>query len=116
MLAHSGEVNLLHDGVLEIKSHAPYLWEFCLVASSEEEAEKWYDVFQQCIIEAQKKIQAKIELLKQGAQLIKYNYSNYKRTRRLFWISDAGDELRWGKVKSDSDYSKVELKSDSDYS
>ena len=23
MLAHSGEVNLLHDGVLEIKSHAP---------------------------------------------------------------------------------------------
>jgi len=41
-LAHSGEVNLLHDGVLEIKSHSPFTWEYTLVASSEEEAEAWY--------------------------------------------------------------------------
>ena len=45
-----------------------------------------------------------------GAQLVKYNYSNYKRTRRLFWISETGEELRWGKVKSGTDFSKVELK------
>lgn len=109
-LAHSGEVNLLQDGVLEVRSHAPYLWEYVLVADSEEEAEQWYDVFQACIVQAQKKIQNLIELLKHGAQLVKYNYSNYKRTRRLFWISPKGDELRWGKTKSDTDYSKVELK------
>ncbi len=109
-LAHSGEVNLLHDGVLEIKAHAPYTWEYVLVANSEEDAEAWYDMFQQCIIEAQKKVQNMIELLKGGAQLVKYNYSNYKRTRRLFWINDTGEELRWGKQKSVSDFSKVELK------
>ncbi|CAD7931825.1 unnamed protein product [Amoebophrya sp. A120] len=109
-LAHSGEVNLLHDGVLEIKAHAPYTWEYTLVANTEEDAEHWYDLFQSCIIESQKNIQNMIELLRNGAQLVKYNYSNYKRTRRLFWISDAGDELRWGKTKSVTEYSKVDLR------
>ncbi|CAD7943719.1 unnamed protein product [Amoebophrya sp. A25] len=109
-LAHSGEVNLLHDGVLEIKAHSPYTWEYTLVASTEEDAEHWYDLFQNCIIESQKSIQNMIELLRNGAQLVKYNYSNYKRTRRLFWISDNGDELRWGKQKSLTDYSKVDLR------
>jgi len=66
-------------------------------------------MFQQCIIDAQRKIQSSIELLKSGAQLVKYNYSNYKRTRRLFWISENGDELRWGKSKAAADYSKVSL-------
>ena len=55
-LAHSGEVNLLHDGVLEVRSHAPYSWEYVLTANSEADAEAWYDLFQVCkfcIVEAQ---------------------------------------------------------------
>ena len=82
---------MLHNGVLEVRSHAPFQWEYVLGAESEEDAEMWYDVFQHCIIEAQTKISNMLELLKSGAQLVKYNYSNYKRTRRLFWINDAGD-------------------------
>ena len=41
------------------------------------------------------------EVLKRGSTLYKYNYSNSKRARRHFWLSDNLQSLIWGKSRDD---------------
>merc|ERR1719171_1295588 len=109
-LTHSGEVNLLPDNILEVRTQAPYSTEYILQAQSRQDAEDWYNVFQRCIVEERDKMQQYVERLKEGSSLYKYNYSNSKRMRRHFWVNDEGDEVRWAKAKTADDFQKVELR------
>eukprot|EP00397_Hematodinium_sp_SG-2012_P016542 GEMP01016882.1.p1 GENE.GEMP01016882.1~~GEMP01016882.1.p1 ORF type:complete len:804 (+),score=171.46 GEMP01016882.1:16-2427(+) len=109
-LAFCSEVNLLPGAVIEVRAHAPFVWEYVLVAPTEAEAESWYAALQKSISREQEKIHRNVETLKLGAPLFKYNYSNSKRTRRVFWISSEGDELCWARKRDDADFSKVDLK------
>lgn len=43
-----------------------------------------------------------LEHLHGGCTMHKYNYSNSKRSRRFFWVTDDGLELRWGRSKDDT--------------
>eukprot|EP00743_Colponemidia_sp_Colp-15_P006078 GILK01006532.1.p1 GENE.GILK01006532.1~~GILK01006532.1.p1 ORF type:complete len:1069 (+),score=245.18 GILK01006532.1:59-3208(+) len=107
-LSHNAEINLLQDGILEVRAFSPYLWDYLLTPDTEEDAEMWYDAFQNCLRKERQKQNQRIALMCEGTTIFKYNYSNSKRTRRTFWLSPDCAELRWAKQKGRS-YSKVAL-------
>mmetsp|Transcript_2435 Transcript_2435/g.5447 ORF Transcript_2435/g.5447 Transcript_2435/m.5447 type:complete len:928 (+) Transcript_2435:38-2821(+) len=107
-------VSLHPDGELEIRSTsgAPGK-DLLLQAADDEEAASWVDAVKREIESEAKKEQSSQHLMRNGTAMFKYNYSNSKRMRRQFWISEAGSELCWGKAKTDEDakdVSKVDLR------
>jgi len=106
-MAFCSEVNLLPKSVIEVRSSAPYVFEYVLKAASEEEAESWYTVIKKSATHELEKIKSNLERLQTGAPLYKYNYSNSKRTRRQFWITKDGTELCWAKKRDDDEYSRI---------
>jgi len=106
-VAFCTEVNLLPKSIIEVRSSAPYVFEYVLKAASEQEAESWYKVIKKSVAHQQEKIKKNLERLQTGAPLYKYNYSNSKRTRRQFWITEDGAELCWAKKRDDDEYSRI---------
>eukprot|EP00929_Paragymnodinium_shiwhaense_P076223 TRINITY_DN3914_c0_g1_i1.p1 TRINITY_DN3914_c0_g1~~TRINITY_DN3914_c0_g1_i1.p1 ORF type:complete len:955 (+),score=220.17 TRINITY_DN3914_c0_g1_i1:155-3019(+) len=108
-LSFGSQVNLLANNVLELRSAVPYDQEYILAAMSEHDAEGWYDAIRDSIRVGQARLRKLTSLLENGCTMHKYNYSNSKRSRRYFWVSDEGKELCWGRSKG-VDTQKVYLK------
>jgi len=101
-VAASGTQLTLTENMLRIECRAPFEQGLLLAADSDAEAQGWHDAIQASIRMEEKKMKGLLEHLHSGCTMHKYNYSNSKRSRRFFWVTDDGLELRWGRSKDDT--------------
>eukprot|EP00971_Amphidinium_carterae_P025788 508851-Amphidinium_carterae.1 len=110
---YKSEVLLQAGGVLQIQTKVPEEASYVFKADSEAEARVWRDAIQKSVASELKQAEKHVQVLAQGTTAYKYNYSNSKRMRRMFWIESAGPELCWAKSKGDpkaDDAQRVDLK------
>ena len=65
------------------------------------DAREWREALIAMKEEDDKNLAEMFEVLKRGSTLFKYNYSNSKRARRHFWLSNDLQSLIWGKSRDD---------------
>jgi hypothetical protein len=65
------------------------------------DAHEWREALIAMKEEDDKNLAEMFEVLKRGSTLFKYNYSNSKRARRHFWLSNDLQSLIWGKSRDD---------------